>query len=430
MIGRIHGSRLCPKLSDNIFVKSEGQRILYLNPEFPDWITINIRYKPIFDLFNGRTSVEEMTDFLRKRYPNESCLLVEQVTDLLNNSKIFSHNLECTKEELISRPLKLNSVYIVITDDCNLACRYCYVPERQKQNSLSFEKWALMVDKIHEVFKPICFVFTGGEPLMHPATFALARYIIENGSTCRLLTNGTKISNLKIAKKTSNLFEETRISLDSIDCKTNDYLRGKGVFEKVQKSIKLLNQTNANYIMQATVTKLNKDEIANFAKYFNNKVNFQPLYPKGRGRSCKELSITGKEYFNALTGAGINPFKNNIHGYRSNPCKRCSMGIGEVSISPSGDLYPCHMLHYPQFLIGSLIKNSFKNMYYNSNLLKKIRNINVDTINECSACAVKNFCAGACRARLDFQKEDLKGKDNFCIYEKETILDALMYSFG
>lgn len=423
-------SSLRPKLSGNIVVKPEGQRILYLNPDIPDWITINIRYKPIFDMFNGRTSVEEITDFLRQRYPKEFHLLVGQVMDLLNNSKIFSHNIECINGGLITSPLKLNSVYIVITDDCNLACRYCYVPERQKQNMLGFEKWALMIDKIHEVFKPICFIFTGGEPLMHPATFDLARYIIGNGSTCRLLTNGTKISNLEIAKNISNLFEETRISLDSVNCKTNDYLRGEGVFEKVQKAIELLNQTNATYITQATVTKLNKDEITDFAKYFNNKVNFQPLYPKGRGKSCKELSITGKEYFNTLTEAGINPFKNNIHGYRSNPCKRCSMGIGEVSVSPSGDLYPCHMLHYPQFLIGNLIKNSFRDMYYNSNLLKKIRNINVDTINECSACAVRNFCAGACRARLDFQKEDLKGKDNFCVYEKETILEALIYSYG
>jgi radical SAM protein with 4Fe4S-binding SPASM domain len=182
--------------------------------------------------------------------------------------------------------------------------------------------------------------------------------------------------------------------------------------------------------MQATVTNLNKGDIADFAKHFDNKVNFQPLYPKGRGKSCKELSITGKEYFNALNGAGIFPFKNTIHGYRRNPCKRCSMGIGEVSISPSGDLYPCHMLHYPQFLVGNLISDNFKELYYDSDLLKKIRNINVDTIKKCSKCDVRNFCAGACRARLDFQKGGLEGEDEFCIYEKETILDALMYSFG
>ena len=107
-----------------------------------------------------------------------------------------------------------------------------------------------------------------------------------------------------------------------------------------------------------------------------------------------------------------------------------SIAIEELSIAPNGDLYPCHMLHCPELRIGNLNKDDISKLYYKSPLLKELRGINVDTIEQCKTCEVRNFCGGACRARIDFKKYGLKGNDSFCVFEKESILDALMYSFG
>lgn len=419
-----------PKLSDNIFINTTDSRILYLNPEFADWITINVKYKSIFDLFDGRNSIDNTTKHIKMNYSEESELLVNQINNLIKDLKIFAHNSTPKKQKENKKSGILESVYLTLTDACNLKCKYCYTEGRIRAKTSDLSQWKAYIDKVLSISKPLKFTFTGGEPLLVPFLFDLARYIHERGSESLLLTNGLCITNEAIAKKISKYFTQTRISLDSIREEKSSYLRGPEVLEKVESAVSLLDKAKAEIVLQATITQINKDEVAEFAKYFNNRVNFQPLYQMGSAKDYTELTISGMEYYQALSQAGIYGFRQNIHNYKCNPCKRCSMAVEELSIAPNGDLYPCHMLHYPELRIGNLNEDDISKLYYKSPLLKELRGINVDTIEQCKTCEVRNFCGGGCRARIDFKKYGLKGNDSFCVFEKESILDALMYSFG
>ncbi|MCK4820086.1 radical SAM protein, partial [bacterium] len=335
-----------PKLSDNIFINTTDSRVLYLNPEFADWITINVKYKPIFDLFDSYNSIDSITKHIKNNYSEESELLVNQINNLIKDSRIFTHNSTPKKQKENKKSGILESVYLTLTDDCNLKCKYCYKEERIRTKTSDFSQWRSYIDKALSISKPLKFTFTGGEPLLVPFLFDLAKYIHERGSESLLLTNGLCITNEVTAKKISKYFTQTRISLDSICEEKSSYLRGPDVLEKVKSAVSLLDKTKTEIILQATVTQINKKEVAEFAKYFDNRVNFQPLYQMGSAKDHTELAISGMEYYQALSQAGIYGFRRNIHNYKCNPCKRCSMAVEELSIAPNGDLYPCHMLHY------------------------------------------------------------------------------------
>ena len=226
-----------------------------------------------------------------------------------------------------------------------------------------------------------------------------------------------------------------KVSLDSHRPEISSHLRGRGTLEKVTVALGLLDDAKANYTVLATVTKLNKKDMGEFAQHFNNKVSFQPLYRMGAAKTEAELFISGDEYYDALTRTGLfkylSNYHRNIHSYRGNPSKRCAMATEELSAGPNGDLYPCHMLHYPELKIGNISSvESFDDLYNKSQVLSHLRALTVDSIPQCSECFVRNFCAGGCRARLDFYNDGLDGSDSFCIFEKRQILDALLYSYG
>ncbi len=424
-----------PKLSDRLQRFSAEGRILYLEPEYPDWITINVRYKGIFDLFDGRHSVGDITRFIEQSHQKESALLNEQVGSLIQNSRIFEHNKAAIPQTFEAYNAKPKYVYLTLTDDCNLNCRYCFAKARSRVDSLDVEGWCAFVDELLAFSNPIIFTFTGGEPLLIPYLFDLATYINKKSSSCILLTNGTNIDSKDNAKRIAECFELVKVSLDSHRPETCSELRGRGTLDKVEAAIELLDEAEVNYTVVATVCRLNKGEVDEFAQHFNNRVSFQPLYRMGSAERDSELFISGDEYYEALTRTGLfkylSNYHRNIHGYRGNPSKRCAMATEELSVGPNGDLYPCHMLHYPELKVGNVNSGeSIEDVYRKSEVLGGLRKLSVDTIPQCTDCCVRNFCAGGCRARLDFYGDGLKGDDSFCSFEKKLILDALLHSYG
>jgi radical SAM protein with 4Fe4S-binding SPASM domain len=426
---------MTPEFVDDIFVYSSSPRSLYLNPEAPDWITINEKYKPILDLVNGKNDESVIYEYICRYYADEKDVLNSQIKSLLSNSKIFKHN------QLLNIFVKNNNVnapkyiYLTLTDACNLKCVYCYATERKKRENANYKKWEKYVsDIIDFAGKPI-FTFTGGEPLLIPYIFDLADYIKSRGCDCILLTNGTFISSTETADRVAQLFYMVKISLDTQDESISQELRGQGIVEKVRNAFNLLTSRKCNVQILATVTSKTCQNLESFSASFNNQVQFQPLYQDiGRAKNNEILSISGLQYYNALTESGmfnlLPNFHNNIYKYRNNPYKRCAMANEELSIDADGNVFPCHLLHFENFICGNLNKEKISEIYKNSVVLNELRTVNVDTIPKCKICVFRNICGGACRARVDITKYGIKGSDDFCSFEQKAILDALLYSYG
>ncbi|MDR2258076.1 MAG: radical SAM protein [Treponema sp.] len=425
---------MTPALVDDIFVYTSGPRSLYLNPEAPDWITIEEKYKPILDLFDGKNDESAIYNYINRFYHDEKDILVTQIKSLLETSGIFNHNQiqnSRVEDSGVSVP---KYIYLTLTDSCNLKCVYCYATERKKRGDAGYETWKKYVSDIIDYSGKPVFTFTGGEPLMVPYIFDLAAYIKERGCECLLLTNGTFIDSEEIAKKITALFDLVKISLDSADEDISKDLRGPGVAEKAASAFKLLLNSGCNVQIMATVTTKTLESINSFSEHFNHHVIFQPFYSMGRARINSDLSITGKQYYDALTKNGkfdlLHGYADNILSFRNNPFKRCTFAKEELSVDSKGNIFPCHMLHYDNLLCGNLNTKSIEDIYKNSTILNKLRAINVDTLPRCKVCVFRNFCGGGCRARNDIPKHGIEAYNEFCEFEQLEILDALLYSYG
>ena len=155
---------------------------------------------------------------------------------------------------------------------------------------------------------------------------------------------------------------------------------------------------------------------------------FQPLFPLGNAKNEENLFLTGKEYFNALKSAGVIPFMD-LHNLINSRKKifKCALGDAEISISCSGDVYPCQLLHHDEFKIGNIKISSFDSIY-NSAQAEKFKCHTVEQIPKCKACDLKFLCGGSCQARHFSETGSLNVAGDFCEYEREAIIDGLISS--
>jgi radical SAM protein with 4Fe4S-binding SPASM domain len=91
-------------------------------------------------------------------------------------------------------------------------------------------------------------------------------------------------------------------------------------------------------------------------------------------------------------------------------------------------VYPCQLLHEERFRAGNVRERSVAEIYAESKVFARMREISVDTLGKCSACAVRYLCGGACRARDFFEMGSVDAVGEFCAYEREALLSGIFES--
>jgi radical SAM protein with 4Fe4S-binding SPASM domain len=115
-----------------------------------------------------------------------------------------------------------------------------------------------------------------------------------------------------------------------------------------------------------------------------------------------------------------------LQSLRGRGVKKCALADREISISATGDVYPCQLLHAPEFLAGNIRKQPLKEIYYESEALKKARGVTIDTLEKCSLCPIRLLCAGGCRARDYYEVGSIEKVGEFCEYERLAYINALL----
>lgn len=414
-----------PKLLDETIVKEHDGKFLFLIPSKPDWIVTNRNGAAALSLCDGKHTFEDIRVLLAE-HPNsdEAVRLIET----LHNDGFFENRPHDTP----SFALQLRSVHLNISPHCNLNCNYCYAEERQKDigNSLSLNEYRLLIDSLVDINNRIEIAITGGEPLLNRDASEISSYCRSKGFYTHLLTNATTIDEKNVETIVSS-FNEIRISIDGCTPEKHDYHRGIGSFKKTTNAIALLEKSGANIRLAMTVTKNNIDEIQQMAECYGNRLIFQPLFETGSAKH-RGLGITGEEYFYALkTAKGVEPYSQigqTLLRLKNRGTTKCAIGDAEISISHNGDVYPCHMLHLPDYLAGNIRERTILDIYTNSKLLEHVRALNVNTRDNCKECPIRLLCGGTCRARALFQSGNLDVADNFCDYEFLAFTEGLLNS--
>ncbi|MEM3405954.1 MAG: radical SAM protein [Candidatus Pacearchaeota archaeon] len=169
-----------------------------------------------------------------------------------------------------------------ITTKCNLNCKHCLINYKPKKE-LSTKECFLVIDLLKKLgCKQIN--FTGGEALIKKNFLKILKYSYERGIVNNLFTNGTQINskNIIFLKKYINYIG---VSIEGMK-EENDFIRGKNSYNKVKRTLVLLNKEKIPFGIYMT---LNKKNILNLKKILKKIVKYNP-----KNISLNELVFRGK----------------------------------------------------------------------------------------------------------------------------------------
>jgi MoaA/NifB/PqqE/SkfB family radical SAM enzyme len=162
--------------------------------------------------------------------------------------------------QVTNRTLVLPVVMFFPTSRCNSRCTTCDWWTRSGATDLTLEEIQSVAAML-----PVCgtrlVVFTGGEPLLRPEVFEIARMFRFNGMKLHLLTSGVLLD--RCAAEVAREFSRVIISLDAADEALYHSIRGVNALITVEKGIARL-RTHAPHLpitARATLHRANFREL-------------------------------------------------------------------------------------------------------------------------------------------------------------------------
>jgi len=362
-----------------------------------------------------------------------------------------------------------NMVYWKVTSLCNLKCRHCYNAKTMKlvgRKDLNLEDMLKIADDIGDSIVPHV-IITGGEPLIRKDIFQIISRLNKWGVHTTLTTNGTLINKKVIKKLIYAGLNDINISLDGRR-EFHDWLRGKGVYNKALKSIKLSKESNLNVNINMVLTKKNMNDIR-YLIALSEEVDVPSIYlfdlwPWGSGKSIEHLELSPIErdsmsqfvinynekypssslkfmdidlklkknaaaqiygeqslkkptiiYSSPLHGrhqmemSGMIKNESDQKKVESFYMHGCSAGISVCGIEPNGIVTPCMVLDIPA---GSLLDSRLLEIWQKSSIFKNMRSVEY-LKKRCHSCKLAEICGG-CRARPYVKTKNLFAIDYGC----------------
>ena len=325
-----------------------------------------------------------------------------------------------------------------LTKRCNLECAHCYIaagPHETAAGELDTAACLDIVDQLLAVNPAPMLILSGGEPLLRHDLTDIAHYASANGATVVVGTNGTLLTDDRIAALQAAGVRGVAVSVDSLRPSYHDnFRRGRGALADVQAALARLSAARLDFIIQTTVTKGNRGELERLVAWSADQgavaFNCYFLVPAGRGASLTDLSPVDSEAVLAdlarwqrayrgrmLVRAKCAPhFMRHVHQVDPdspvlNYATRCPCGTQYCRITPDGKLTPCPYL--PE-VAGDLRTQSFAQIWRSSRLFRQLREGELG--GKCGACEYRVVCGG-CRARAFALEGDVLAADPSCVYE-------------
>ena len=328
-------------------------------------------------------------------------------------------------------PVKSNEVKalcIHICHDCNLRCRYCFADEGAYHSSREFMSEQTAKKAIDFLIqnsgnrRVLEADFFGGEPLMCLNTIKnVVAYAREQGEKYgkRFLFT-TTTNGVLLGDDATDFFnremENVVLSLDGRK-EVHDAIRktvnGKGSFDICFKNIKnfVATRGNKSYYVRGTFTAKNRDfsnDVMFLADSGFDSISMEPVVTdipdlqireEHLPRILEEYEVLCEKYLAAYrAGKGFNFFHFNID-LEGGPClsKRvsaCGAGNEYFSVTPNGDLYPCHQFAgNSKFLMGNVYEGKL-----DADIRGRFAKSCLFTRKSCKDCFAKFICSGGCSA--------------------------------
>jgi uncharacterized protein len=321
--------------------------------------------------------------------------------------------------------------HIILTDQCNLQCRYCYEKSvkdcgNHLDSTFAYNFSApskLQVDtrrlkKFLEKDQDPVLIFYGGEPLL--AIEKLKEIMDTLDIPFRLQTNGIFLNHLP--KPYMNRIQKVLVSLDGTRERT-DYNRGEGTHDKVMKTVSSMKKWYKGEIVARMTIAQDCPDIydqvisllqngfssvhwqldAGFYRFDFDEKTFA-RFVEAYNKDISNLITYWVEQMEEKTVLMLYPFVGIVSSLlvKENTRLRCGAGHAGYTITTDGTIVACPIgTHIEDFVAGTLETDPQK--------LKKF-----EITGRCLRCSLRNICGGRC---LYWNKAHLwpeKGDDLIC----------------
>jgi sulfatase maturation enzyme AslB (radical SAM superfamily) len=258
--------------------------------------------------------------------------------------------------------MKLTSFTIILTDQCNFDCSYCY--QKKGGQILDPDLLTRVIRFFRPFFAPECFIyFYGGEPLLAFAKIEQTVEQIDEISKKRRLkarysitTNGSLLDD-----EILDFFEEHKFSvLLSFDGLAQDVSRKKGSFDflmsvipKILERKRISLETNSVFT-SATIHYLSRSiELLDQLGMRRINVAFGHKLPWTSAsllRQKKEIARVQKYFRSRYQRAADIPWVD-LHAQMEKAVYGCTAGLNKMALAADGTLWGCYL--FPQYFSGS-----------------------------------------------------------------------------
>lgn len=242
----------------------------------------------------GFTRIEVLETARNKRTRNPEAYVVTVSAQKASTElraplkKMLRPTLSC---DSAARTLQELWIFPVAPETCNLGCTHCLYaasPKNRNPYRLSAPELSGLLNQIEALGAKPHFLFTGGEPTLHPELYDFLETLDTKGCSFQLMTNGTRIQE-RSADRLSKLahLRKVQISLESTDPKINDSIYGQGLHDRVLRAIETLREKGVPVTVAVTPMEVNEQELAAIEALAAKKgadVKYISLYDLGAAR--------------------------------------------------------------------------------------------------------------------------------------------------
>lgn len=334
----------------------------------------------------------------------------------------------------------LHRIFFNITSACNLYCHYCYANSRKM-----VDRDLLPIGLIESIASEgkecgaNSVLLSGGEPFFRKDWYQVFSVFNDLDYELAISSNGVLIDE-KVVEKLGDLKNVIfQISLDGSE-RTVDKITGvKGTFKRVTRSIDRLLEAGYNVQINSVLHKDNFQDIPFLIRYsYEKRVVLRLTFlSTDYGRAKRNPRNLHLEQINKIIKAihvarTANPYiELNIPPLLLHPddwfsiSPSCGWTHHQCGILSNGDVTICGLsLERPDLIAGNVKSQSFKDIWHNSSLFKKLRSLDVKSIKGvCNICPFLTACGGSCRLTPYVSTGDYYAPSHLC----QMFYDALKY---
>ena len=280
----------------------------------------------------------------------------------------------------------LTTIYIEVTDACNLKCVHCYVTNRIKE---PFRFHTIDVHSIENILNQakelnvFRIILTGGEPFMHPEILKILEMIHEMNFMCYVMSNATLINdkNIYAVKKYVN-----RVLISNYGANDESYegvTRTIGSRRSYLHAIDLLKEHNVPYEERFVLLKENQNDADVFLE---RKLKIETCICGDHNENYAiahraDESCLGK-IFQSYHFGGELIIKRGLDDLV------CNAGKHSLTIKSNLEVVPCNNFG---LVVGTLSNGSLKEIWFGNKLKEINEELKFRYFIKCSRCEFKRY---------------------------------------